>query len=701
MKHSFPLFLVLWMANGLLSYVPLSIGWKIGILLLGVLLPWLWAFRQRDLPVQAPAGKKDGFQPGWIAFALLGLLAVAARFSGLTTLLVWPNFDESSYGFDAFRLASGEAPRFLYGVSQAPPLFIWGLAAFFKLFGCSLPAFWAFPALVSLSAVPLAYLAARTFFPRPFAFLAAGLTALSFWPLFVGRFALMTGLVLPAELLAFYFLGRFLTALDAGARRKAAWGLGVAWGLGCYTHLHWPVVLAVTFPPFALHLWKGRRQRPSSSGQLLGAALLPALILALPLGIAAWRGHFGGYLAHLFVAHPGFSWSRQWAVWSSCLTSPFWGMDPAVHTYQPVWGGFLNPVLTSLFFLGCLRLARRRKEPLERWVIFGLLVSLLPGLLTQDQETFRLFPMVPFLILTCLMGLGILAQGFPAKRSLVLVLALAVPSLALDGHHLFGVFHRVWDDPPTWSSYTKSFGRYHAFGLLEEQRKAEGPGLIFPDFVGGLPDQSLAVATFDYNAVLNPRLQASQARWAAVLTNVNYQPFLKKRFPSGRAYALTRELPSGDGGWMLFLFPTQGVPAGTLRHWVEAQQALEPFLDRHLCYVMGNPMEGDIRALEKIEPAFQGDPYLRACYWEKLADVRVKGGTGGWTEAVQDLERAAREGYPAAHLLREGGVLEMLQGRPAEAKALFQKARRAPLDLTDAAQRLRDLGGAKTGGAAP
>jgi hypothetical protein len=301
--------------------------------------------------------------------------------------------------------------------------------------------------------------------------------------------------------------------------------------------------------------------------------------------------------------------------------------------------------------------------------------------------------MVPLLILGVLIGLGTLMNPSTPRQNLLWVLALAIPSMGLDAYHLFGAYHQIWDDPSTWGSYTKSVARYRAYGILREWKDKEGPGLIFPDFVQGLPDQSLSVATYDYNAALNPRLDPAQAHWAAVLANVNYQPFLKKRFPDAMAYGLSKDFKETDGGWMLFIFPLNAERLDVLGSWRKAQFAMEEFIDRNLCYVMGQSFKENLSFLSSLEPAFQGDPFLQSAFLEKKSDLEIKEGLmrfhsgepfpAAQDPALQSLEKATRDGYPAAHLYEHLGVLWLMHQNPIEARKAFTKALKAPLDLTD------------------
>jgi hypothetical protein len=424
---------------------------------------------------------------------------------------------------------------------------------------------------------------------------------------------------------------------------------------------------------------------------------VPFFAVLLPLLVAAVTQRFGQYLYHLWAFKAGFDLKQQAWICLSYLSSLFWGMDPEVRTYQPAWGGFLNPVLASLFFLGAVGVLSGLKNPFHRWLLAGFGICLLPGFLTQDLETFRMLPIMPILAAVSLLGLTRLLPPPPSRRGALCALALLLASGALDFRHLMA-YHHIWDSPLVWSSYTKSIGRYRAYRILEEKTRSEGPGLIFQDFVQGLADQSLTVATYGWNAVLNPRLSPEGAKWAAVMVNANFQPFLKQRFPEGKAHPLHKDLLPPDGGWMLFIMDVTPSRLETFARWQKASLALKPFLDKNLSYVTGRPFDEILRALRVAAPASQEDPFLRACYWEKVADIQTKENFRGEARgspppnpAVGSLETAIRQGYPAAHLYRQLGILWLMQDNAPQARRAFEQAARASVNLTDAQNHLEKL----------
>ena len=100
-------------------------------------------------------------------------------------------------------------------------------------------------------------------------------------------------------------------------------------------------------------------------------------------------------------------------------------------------------------------------------------------------------------------------------------------------------------------------------------------------------------------------------------------------------------------------------------------------------------------ALRPLESHAGQDPFLASCYWEKIhvqynlqaayGDATLQSIYAGSLGAVQ---QAIRQGYPAAHLYNELGVLLELGQRPTEAREAYLKATQAPLDVTPARQNL-------------
>ncbi len=686
-RRNFFLFLVFLAANTVLSYFPFSLEAKLWIGLLGLLVPgvlWLGTGKAKSWE-EKPKDQSEFLPPipAWM-WILIGILALVVRFSQLTTLSVWPHYDEGVYGYYALQLNEKWDWRLFYGDSRVPPLYIWLLSLIFRVFGTSLFSLWLLPALVSILVVPTAYWAATRFFSKSFSFLFALLMAFSFWPWLLGRFSFMTGLVLLAECLAFYFLGNFLHPSSPSTQKKWALALGFLLGFGFLIHIHWMIIAGV----LAATLLYGLKSSGKVSQQAFFFWAFPFFLLFLPFFYLCATQGYGSYLRHLAIFHQSSSWIQQAAVSISYPCALFWGMDTHFHTYQPLWGGFLNPVLGSLFFLGFLETWKNRQLALNRWLLWAFFIFLLPGLLTSDRETFRMVPVIPVMLVITALGWQKLCASFPNRKGMVLSLFLFLPAMGLDSYHLFGVYHHLWDTSDIWRGYTKSVERFRAYELLKQIASEKGPGLLFDDFIPGLPDQTLTVAAHDFNAAENPDLSFEKAQWAAVLTNVNYQPFLAKRFPDGRYAWLSKDLSSSDGGLMLWVIPLDSSRIKELKNWQEASLALHPFIDETISYFPDRTYQESLKTLFDAKPAFNSDSFLRSCFWEKAADIYFKESvlTPGSSDrqAVQALEKATQEGYPAAHLYEHLGIFDAMAGNKKEAEEAFQKALKAPFNHTDA-----------------
>jgi 4-amino-4-deoxy-L-arabinose transferase-like glycosyltransferase len=694
-------FFVFLIVNVILSYFSLPLETTLWVGFLGLALPLGLAFWeiQTDSFFSKPMSQSEFLPPIPIwAWIILCLLAVWIRFYKLTTLSVWPLYDEGMYGFYASHLSENWDWKFFFGPSQAPPFYLWGLGMFFRFFGVSLYTLWLFPAIISLLIVPAGYWAARQFFSKSFSFILGCLLGLSFWPVYVGRFGVMTGLVLLAECLVLALLGKFLGEPDEKKRKWNAIGLGIGTGLGFYTYLHWPLMAAMVYFTVFLSILPGFKKKPFLSCKLYGSFLVASFITASPLGFAFFReggNQLGDYLHHLSATSSG-SLAGQLAVSLSYISSLFWGMDLSFYTYQPVWGGYLNPILTSFFLIGLLELFFRRKTLLAQWLLWSLFLFILPGALTSERATSRLILVVPVLLAVSAWGV---TQFFLASKpkNFRLFMILLTISFGLDIYHLHGAYAQVWNKLNHWKGYEKSYPRYQAYLQLETIAKEKGPGFIFGDFVPGLQDQTFMVATYGFNAAQNLKIQSEKASWAAVLTNIHYQPFLKNRFPDGKAYWVSKNMNSLDGGWMLWVFPLEPSRWKDVKRWQSASQALGPYIEKNLCYVPGRSFSDISFALQNAYPSFQGDPFLESCYWEKMADISLKQAlstdrhSGSITDtkgAIQCLSSAVKRGYPAAHLYRNLGTDELMAGNPLKAREYFRMAVQSPLNFTDAARYL-------------
>lgn len=686
--HPWAYFFITFAANLLLSYAPLPLETKLWTGLPGLLLLFFVAWKTY---VPGPSGKPLYFQeflpavPPWV-WVLVAALAIFVRGYKLMGLFVWPHSDEGIVGFYALRIMRMGIDRLLYSGAQHPPFYQWWLSLCFRLEGPSIGSLWSSPLIFSLGFPPLAYLACRQWnFSRSFSFLCAALGALGFWFWYIGRFASFVCLIPLVETAVLIPLALLFRAARPRPRMAAALLLGLAVGLTFYAvYFQWMAVALLVGLTVA---WAFRRSPwvPLAFGLSLAAVILPFLV---HLG----RAGLPPYLQMLWT-HQGspLSWHRM-EVSLSYWSAVFWGLPLSYYTFQPIWGGFLNPVLGSCVFCGFLE-AIRSGTPLGRWLVAAFLFLLLPGMLSHDSETFRIAAAAVITVPLAALGLARLVVSLPPYRHPLLLLgALLALSFGLDFFHLAGPLHRVWDDPAYWLKFTKSINYYRAFGVLKAQARAEGPGLVFSDFPAGSCDQTLDIADYGFNAVSNPKLDPGSARWAAVLANVNEQPFLVKRFGPGKSYWLSKDLHPPDGGLMLWLVPLSPANRPVFLEWREADQTLDGFIDaylQNLNYNSGDPLEKVRPFLLAVHGLFQKDSFLETCYWEKMADLSVK--AGKMNDAVEALEQAVHSGYPAAHLFYRLGVLQLALNDPPKAHQFFQEAVRAPLDFTESRLLLAQL----------
>ena len=680
--HPWIYFFIFLASNILLSYFSLSLQYNLWIGLFGILLPLGFSLFQPDENKNGSTLSQKEFLPSiptWI-WILLGAAALYVRFYKLTTLSVWPNYDDGLWGFLAIDFYHTWDWSLFYQDNSYPSAYLWGLGLLFKLFQPSLFLLWFYPACLSTLVVPLGFLAARRYFSKSFSFVFTLLLALSFWPMFVGRFGNQQILTLLFECLWLWLLARLVKRPWSSRLWREPVLVGLVTALGFYIYISWVAVAFFSCLTVLAVWWRS----PSRNLRPVFVFLTAFFFSLTPLLEAGLLKNYMRIIRDIGSIYNPVPFTSRMDTAVAYLSSIFWGASKDHYSYQPVWGGLLNPLLGALFLLGIGAVFKAWRKPFSQWLLLGLFLFFAPGVLTHDVEPFRMLPIIPFLLVVCVIGLYRLLWNFSFNKNVMLIFIFAVSFAGLDFYHLGVRYHHLWDLESVWKGYAKPMEFYRAYGILDKTQKEKGPGLIYSEFKPGLCDQTLMVADHSFNAAQNPDLSFASAQWAAVLVNVNYQPFLKRRFPKGKAFFLSAGLTVSDGGEMLWVMPVTGQNRKTLSDWQEASRSFCCFPGRYTLILRKN--------LEKAYPLYHQDPFLESCFWEKMTDLDFK--ISYFKDAqkpIEDLEKGLKMSYGAAQLYYRLAVFHLMRSEIPQAKEALRKAITAPLDMTQSRQLLQSL----------
>ena len=698
--QSWVYFLVFTFTNILLSYGSLSLEAKLWTGLIGFLLPFILALRT---PTKASPresfSKMEIFSPPPWVWGFVGLLGIFLRFYHLTTFLDFPLYDEIINALYAIRLNEQWTWNPFFGGTLLS-FYIWLLSFMFKVFGVSLFSLWALPAGLSLLSVIFFYAAVRRFFSPSIAFCMFFLLSASFWPVFIGKFSHQAVLMVFWESVAFLALTAFIKAPSLFSRGNWALFLGFWVGLGFYTYFAWPLVAALII--MTVLLSRGHSASYLKNQKIWFCAAV--LIAVLPEAGAVLQQNYGDYLSSLWAFHRNPENTGGWNPLQNIhyFTSFFWEGWKKNFAYNPIWGGFLNPLLASLFFLGCVDLLKNTAQPLAQWFLAAFALLFFPILLANNTNWFHVAGLMPFFLLVASLGLHVLYLGRQGPWIRTSLLALALASMGFDKINLEKTREYVNLNHPS-----RELGQ--TYRILDQIERERGPGLIFSDLWLKPWPPFLGFATTPFNILQWKNGIMEKSSWAAIITNVNNQPFLKRRFPDGKAYWISKDRPPADGGVMLWIMPSTPDRLPVFDRWQRASQSLRPFLDQ---YAMVGPNENHhydimLEALSRAYPSFQGDPFLESTFWEVTADINLRKIL--WTTSdsgkipldgnavpairenslfpcLQALQYALKRGYPSANLYHQLGTLEFMGGNRKESSRVFQKATQAPLDFTDSSK---------------
>ncbi|MBN1399544.1 MAG: glycosyltransferase family 39 protein [Anaerolineae bacterium] len=341
----------------------------------------------------------------WFWLILITLVGGTLRVVSLRSIPPGLHYDEAVYGLQALDIYHGQRPVFFSSYTGREPLYMYLIAAMFRLVGIGALGIRLTSALAGTITIPLVFLAVRELLAeRPEAtrvgLLAAAYVAFSYWHLTVSRNGYPNILIPPLECLAIYGLWRgyregHLLPLTLG---------GFCTGLILYTYLaarFFPLTVVLSFLWLAL---VDRRRFLSGLGKRFWGLALAAIIAGTvfaPLGL-------------YFVRHPEDFWERanqvlvfrraapQQALWilmrnmARTLGGLFWRGDPRNHFNLP-GKPILSPVSTALFGVGLIAsVVRWRRPPYLLFPIWVLGMSL-PAVLTEAQmpQGQRMFGIVP------------------------------------------------------------------------------------------------------------------------------------------------------------------------------------------------------------------------------------------------------------------------------------------------------------------
>jgi len=678
-------FIVFAVTNYFLAYIPLSYVTKSWLAVFGLLIPWFGAVlspRQLETSNLFYLETFQGLSEKWF-LPLFCIGAVFFRFYRLTHFYLWPTGDEGLHGFLAIPLISKWDWRFFYTVGEHPPLLIWSLVPFFKYFDSPFFNIWFLPAFFSSITVPVGYWTSRQFFSKSFSWFFGFLLAFSFWPLYFGRFC-HQGLFLPFwELLGFVLLSFFVKAKIK--YRKVIWvfGLGLWVGLGSLTFMAWSVVILL-FVLTVLMVWFYLYR---DIFLYLISFFVGLFLGVLPFAIAVFGEGFGHHLIDSSAASHYFTPVHEIITHVSYVTCLFWGSLQNGSSYAPLWGGVLNPILGSCFFVGTIELICRWNEKKTFWICVAFFILFLPGLISADYVEFnRVIQVMPFLLLVTALGMqGLMRTLSDGKKWIFVPLILC--SFCLDMNHLL----KPAVDGPTWRlNFKKEIPdeNFKAYQILNNDYSINGPGLIFSDFMPLTHGHTLHVTTYHFNAALNSKLSIADAKWAGVMVNVHYQKYLEKRFP-GSTWERVTPHPQGQGGSVVGLIPINQNNVRTLIHWCQAHQYFYGLnLQAEKMYNNPKLYRSVLEHFSDGYPLVKDDPFLESCFGEWMTQFH-------WGSDHQQnillMKRVLQTGYPCAHLYYKLGEYLFLDHRFLEAKEVFKRAMKCRPNETDAVEWIREI----------
>jgi hypothetical protein len=302
----------------------------------------------------------------------------------------------------------------------------------------------------------------------------------------------------------------------------------------------------------------------------------------------------------------------------------FCGSDPASFSFRPYGSGYLNPVLGALALLGLARALLRYRSDSARFLLMALALGLAPAFLTRLTEYFRMAHVIPFILLSALVGLELLLEATTPVRRTAAALCMMAISIPCDLAHLVRVREHGGRLEAPWTNRSRSQSRAHAYSFLAELKRQNGPGLLLDNLAPQPADQSLSLAVHSWNVPL----ETGKTAWAAIYLELAFANGLKSHDPEGHVIPLWGNSPS-ESPMALYVRVCKGPCPTWIWRWENADRAFESVVRETIAHKEGRGRTRILRAMMDSATTFNGDRILTSLYWLRVSDYyRVQNAAG-------------------------------------------------------------------------
>jgi sugar lactone lactonase YvrE len=342
-----------------------------------------------------------GRRAEWFTVALLFLLGTAFRLVHFSTVPEGINHDSAWYGLYAIHITQGaEYTPYISAAWGRETLFMYIVAPFLWIFGNSPEALQAASTLCGIAALLPLYALVRVMFGAQLALLALAFLAVSGWHVVFSRVGWRVITVPPFEILALY--GAWQATERGWWRDWMILGAGAA--LSIYTYNAGRIVPLLCATYFLL-FFPGRS---AWRGYVLGG-ILALMTFTVVGGPMLWYAatHFeqfqgrADYLTLERETKGGVL--HNW--WTAAAMFNYAGNGNDFFVREPL----LGPMAAVLFLLGLAAMLVRLRQRQSKFILLGLAVSLVPGILAVPNGN-RCITALPFVCVLIATGASTCAQ---------------------------------------------------------------------------------------------------------------------------------------------------------------------------------------------------------------------------------------------------------------------------------------------------